>query len=171
MWRQSGTRPWSCTSASTNYMKSHASGLKPPNTAITCHTLQHRMCGPWSSLSWRFYVHSGTGPCGGRNLIPLLCITTSLSTLTCSITGMSWCELWPRRRYNGKKTYTLSWSLLGRAVEILYWSDSNDCDVSDFGTYPWCIPEVAIVLVVGHWHAYESCRRDFLYFLIRGGCS
>jgi len=36
-----------------------------------------------------------------------------------------------------------------KAVQILYWSDSNDQYTPHFGTYCWFFPEVAIVLDVG----------------------
>ena len=89
--------------------------LKTQNTVITGHYSQHRISGWLLSISRRFYGHSSTGPCGCRNGIPLLCTTSSLSTITCLLTWMAWWELWPRRRLNGRKTYSLPWRLQGRS--------------------------------------------------------
>ena len=76
MWRHVGTRNWSCSSAPTDYVNSHASGLKSPTTEITGHSSHHKISGLLSSMSWRFYGRSSNGPCGCRNGIPLLCITS-----------------------------------------------------------------------------------------------
>jgi len=78
---------------------------------INGHCSQHRMSGPLPSMSWRFDGHSGTGPCGCQNIILLLCIMSLLSPITCLITWMAWCELYPRRRHHGTKTYSFLWSL------------------------------------------------------------
>jgi len=107
----------------TVYGNSHGSGFKTQNTVITGHSSPHRRSGPLSCLSWRLYSHSAIGHCGCRNGIPLVCITSSLAAMTCSITWMVWCELWPRRRHNGRKTYTSPWGLRGRSWpdNILKW--------------------------------------------------
>jgi hypothetical protein len=47
---------------------------------------------------------SNIGPSGCLRLILSHCITSSQCTITCSITWLAWCELWPRRRHNGMKT-------------------------------------------------------------------
>jgi len=123
MWRHAGSRHWSCSSASPDYVNSHTSVSKTQSTAITSHSSQPRISGLLLSISWRCYSHSGTGPCGCRNGIPLLCILSSLSTMSCLITWITWCELWPGRRHNGRKTYSLAWSLHGRSCPniILKW--------------------------------------------------
>ena len=115
MWRNFGSLCCSWSSVPTNYMNSHWSGLRSQNTAITGHSSPHRMCGPSSSMSWKFGGHSCTELCGCRNSIPVLCITSSLFTMTCSIRWMAWCKLWPRRRDIVRKIYTLPWSLGGRS--------------------------------------------------------
>jgi len=73
------------------------------------------MSGPLSSMLMMSYGHSSTGPCGCRIGLPLLCITSSMSRMTCSIIWMVWCERSPRSRHNGTKTYTLPWRLHGRS--------------------------------------------------------
>jgi hypothetical protein len=110
-----GPRHWSCLTAPTHYVNSHESGLETQNTAISGHSSQHRMSGPLSSVSWKFYGDSSPEPCGCQKGILLLCIISSLSTITCLITWMVWWELWPRRRHNERKTYSLPWSLRGRS--------------------------------------------------------
>ena len=99
------------------------SGLKPQNTAIASWSSQHRMSGLLSSMLWRVHGHSVTGFCGCQNGIPLLCIMSSLSAMTCLITWIAWCELWPRRRHNGRKTSSVPWSLRGNSCPniILKW--------------------------------------------------
>ena len=111
MWRHVGTRHWSSSSAPTDCVNSPRSGLKTQSIATTGPSSRLRMSGLLSSRWWRLYGHSSTGPFGCRNGIPLLCITSSLSTMTCLTTWMAWCELWPRKRHNGRKTYSLLWSV------------------------------------------------------------
>ena len=53
-WRHVGTQHKSCWRAPTNYVNSHATGLKTPNTATTSHYSQHRMSGQMLSMWWRF---------------------------------------------------------------------------------------------------------------------
>jgi len=141
--------------AITNYVNAHASSLTTQNTAITSHSSQHRMSGLLWSMAWRFYGHSVTVPCGCRNRIPLLCITSSLSTMTCLITWMVWCELAPSRRHNGRNTYSLPWSLHCRSCPniILKWLQqlvcfsfrhiswilSESCDRIGSGTREWIL--------------------------------
>jgi len=129
MWRHVGTWHWRSSSASTYYVNSQASCLKSQNTAITCHSSQHRMSGQLSCMSWRHYGHSVTGPCGYWNGILLLCITSSLATMTCLISWMAWCDLGPRRRLDGRKTYSLPWSWCGRSCPniILQWLQQLVC--------------------------------------------
>ena len=153
MWKYIGTRHWSCPSVPTDYVNWYASGLKPQTTAITSHSSQYRMSGLLWSMSWRFYGHSSTGPCGCRNDILSLCIMSSLSTMICLITWMAWCELWPTRRHNGWKTYSVLWSLHGKScpniiVKWLQWLVcssfrhtflilSGSCDRLWSGTTEW----------------------------------
>jgi len=153
MWRDIRTRRQSCSSAPTDYVNSCGSGLGTHNPAITGHCSSHTMSGQLSSMSWKFYGHSSTGPCGCGSGIPLLCIRSSVSTMTCSITSLAWCELWPRRRQNWRKTYTLPWSLRGRRCPniILKWPQrlvcfsfwnislilSRSCDHLGSGTREW----------------------------------
>jgi len=155
MWRQVGTRHWSCLSALTDYVNSHASGLRTHNLVITSHSSQHRRSEPLTSMPWKFHGHSGTSPCGCHNGMPWLCITLSLSTMTCSITWMAWCELWLRRRHNGSNTYTLLRSLCDRScrniitkcfqlmvsfsfrqISLIF---SRSCDCLGSGTKEWII--------------------------------
>jgi len=89
--------------------------LKTHNTAITDLSSQHRMSVRLLSMTWRFYGHCGTGPCGCRNGIQLLCTMSSLSPMTCLIPWTAWWEVWPGRRLSGRKTYSLPWSLRGRS--------------------------------------------------------
>jgi len=119
--------------------------LKTPIYSDFGYSLQHRMSGQLLSMSWRFGGHSGSGPCGCRNGIPLLCVTSLLSTITCLITWMAWCELWPRRRHNWRKTYCLLWSLCGRSCPniILQWLQWLVC--SSFRHIACISPQVVIV--------------------------
>ena len=73
----------------TAYVNLRGSGLRTQNTVINGHSSPHRMSGPLSIMSWMFYGHSGTGPGGCRNGIPLLSITSSLSTMTYLVTWMA----------------------------------------------------------------------------------
>jgi len=145
MWRHVGTRHWSCSSAPIDYMNSHASYLQTQSIGITGHSTQHRMSGQLSSMAWRIYGHSSTGPCGCQNGIPLLCIMSSLSTMTFLITRTVWCDLWPWRRHNGRKTYYFPWRWRGRSCPniIPKWLKQLVC--FHFGTYAWSFPEVAII--------------------------
>jgi len=115
------------------------------------------MSGQWSSMSWKFYGHSGTGPYGCRNGIPLPCIISSLFKMTCSITWMSWCELWPRRRHNGRKTYTLPWSLCSRDCSniILMWLQRLVC---------FSFRHISLILS-GSCDRLQSSTREFILIL------
>jgi len=123
MWRHIGTGHCSWSSTPTDYVTLHASRIITHNTAITGHFSQQQMSRLLSSMTWRFDDHSRTGPCACRNGIAFLCITSLLSTMTCLITWMAWCELWPRRRHRGRKTYSLLWSLHSNSCpnDILNW--------------------------------------------------
>jgi len=128
-WRHLGLWRWSCSSAPTYYVTSCGSGSRTQNIAINGHFSPHRMSGPLSSMTWKLYSHSGTGPCGCQNGIPLLWIRSSRCKMTCLNHWMAWCELWPRRRHNGRNTYTLPWSLRGRSRPniILKWLEWVGC--------------------------------------------
>jgi len=71
---------------------------------------QHKINGPSPSMAWMSEGHSGIVRRGCLNSIRQLCITVSLSTITCSIIWMAVCELQLRSSLNGRKTYTLTWS-------------------------------------------------------------
>ena len=105
------TRHWRCSSVPTDCVNSPRSCLKTQSIATTSCSPQLRMSKLLSSMWWIFNGRSGAGPFGCRNGIPLLCITSSLSTMTFLITWMAWCELWPRKRHNGRKTYSSLWSV------------------------------------------------------------
>jgi len=171
MWRHVETRHLSCSSTPADYLNSQASGLKLQSTVITGNSAQHRMSGQLSSMSWRYSGHSGTGPCGCWYGLPLLCIMSSLSTMTCLITWMAWCELWPRRRHNARKTYCSPWSLHGRSCPnvIAKWLQrlvcfsfrhtflilSGSCDGLGSGTREW------ILLLKKRLHILTNTRRPF----------
>jgi len=153
MWKQGGIWHWSCLRELTEYEISPASGLRIHNTATTGHSSQYRMSGPLLSMSWKCYGHSSTGPCGCGKGIPLLCITSSLYTMTCLIIWMVWYKLCPWRRQNGRKTYSGLQSLPGRSWLniILKWLQwlvcssfchislifSRSCDRLASGTSEW----------------------------------
>jgi hypothetical protein len=61
------------------------------------------------------------------------------------ITWMAWCELWVRRKLNGKKTCSSGWGLLERCCPhtMLKWLQRWAC--FHFCTYPRSFPEVAIM--------------------------
>jgi len=79
--------------------------------------------------------------------------SASLSTMTCLITWMASCELWPRRRHNGRKTYTSPWRLPGWSCPnirpkslprlVCFWFQcislilSGSCDHLGSGTRQW----------------------------------
>ena len=115
MWRPVVKRHWSCSSAPTDCLNSPWSGLTTQNIATTGRSSRLRMSRLFPSMWWRFYGQSGTGPLGWRNGIPLLCITSLLSIMTYLITWMTWCELWPRKRPNGRKTDSSLWSVHGKS--------------------------------------------------------
>jgi len=91
------------------------SALRIHHPAITGHCSQHRMNGPSSSTSLRLPGHSDIGPSGCWKGIELLCIMSSLSTMTCSIMLMALGELCRIRRHNGRKTSTSLWTLRDRS--------------------------------------------------------
>jgi len=102
MWLHDGNRHWSCCSEPTDYENSPVSGSRIQNTVITGHSSQHRINVQWSSKSWRLWGHSDTAPCGCRSGIWVLCITSSLSTMSCSIIWKAISKLQPRGRINGR---------------------------------------------------------------------
>jgi len=153
MRKHGGFRHWSFFSVPTDYENAPTSGLSIQNTVISGHSWQHTMSGPLLRMSWMINGHSGTGPCGCRNGIPLLRITSSRCLITCSIIWMAWCNLWPWRRHNGKKTYSLPWSLRSRScphiIQKLHLRQiclsfrrislilSGSCDHLRSGTWEW----------------------------------
>ena len=145
MRKHSGIWLWGCLSKRTDYENSPASGLGIQNPAITSHSSQHRMNGPSSSISWKFYGHSSTGPCGCRKGIPSLCLTSSLSTMTCTIIWIVWCQLRPRRIHNGRKNYTLPWNLHGRICPDIILKFLLRLVCFSFQHTPWSFRRVAIV--------------------------
>jgi len=164
MRKHSRIRHWGCLSNPTDYKNSHQSGLRIQNTANTGHSSQPTMSGPLSSMSWKFCGHSGTRLCGCQQVLSLLCITSSLSTMTLLILWMAWCELWPRRIHNGSKTYIFLWSLGGRGCPniILKWLQrlvcywfwhiplilSRGCDCLRSGTSEWiCILKMRLFIL------------------------
>jgi len=106
MWKHGGIGHCGCLSELSDYKNSPPSGWQIQNTAITRDSSQLRMNGQLSSMSWMFWGHSETGPCGCWQGIQLLCILSSPLTMTCLIIWMALCELCLRRRRNGWKTYT-----------------------------------------------------------------
>jgi hypothetical protein len=110
MWRHIGTLHCSSSSVPTVYRNSHASGFETQNTVNPGHSSQLRMKGRLSSISWKCWGHFDIGLFGCRRGIQFHCIKLLQCTMTCSITWMAWCVLWPRRRLNGKKTCPLLWS-------------------------------------------------------------
>ena len=110
MWSHGGTQHWRYSSAPTDYGNSRASGSKIQNTVITGHSSQHKMNGRLSSMSWKYWDHSDIGPSGCQRGIQSHCITLSQCTMTCLITWMALCELWLRRRLNGRRTCSSLWS-------------------------------------------------------------
>jgi len=104
------TQHWSCSSMPTDYGNSHASGPNIQNSVITGHSSQLKMNGPLSSMSLRYSGHFDNRLCGCWRGLQSHCITWSPCTMTCSIIWMAWCELWPRRTINGRKTCSSLWS-------------------------------------------------------------
>ena len=90
------------------------SGSRIQNTVITRHSSQHKMNVPSWSRSWTFWGHSNPGPGGCWKGRCLLCITSSVSTMTCSTIWMVLCEHQLGKRLNGRKSYTLLWGLRDR---------------------------------------------------------
>jgi hypothetical protein len=43
--------------------------------------------------------------------------------MTCLITWMAWCKLWPRKRHNGRRTHSVLWRVRGNNCQniILKW--------------------------------------------------
>jgi len=119
MQKHSGDQHRSCLSEPTDHEKSPVSGWTIQNTAITTHSSQRRINGPTSITSWKFWGHSDSGPFECRRGRRLLCITVSQTTMTCSIIWMALCELEPRRRLNGRKTYSSPWNLRDRSCPNL----------------------------------------------------
>jgi len=101
--------------APTVYGNSHAGAFKTQNTVDTGRYSQLRMNGRLSSMSWKYWGHFDIGPFGCRRAIQSHCIPLSQYKMTCSITWMTWCELWPRRRLNGRKTCSSRWSSHNRS--------------------------------------------------------
>jgi len=113
------------------------------------------MNGQLSSMSWKCWGHFDIGPFGCRTGIQSHCITLSQCTTTCWITWMAWCGLWPRRRFNGRKTCSSLWSWLGRRFPntTLKWYQwrpcfwfphkslirSRSCDRLEIGTREWIL--------------------------------
>jgi len=110
MWRHSGTQHWRCPSTWTDYGNSHPSGSKIQYTLITGDFSELKMSGPLWTMSWKFWGHFDIGPYRCQWGIQLHCITVSHWTMTRLFTGTAWCELWPRRRLNWRKTCALLWS-------------------------------------------------------------
>jgi hypothetical protein len=173
MWTHIGTPHCGGLSAPTDYKNSPTSGSKIQNAVITNHSSQHRMNGPLSSMSRKFWCISNIwcGCC--RRDIQLLCITLSQSMMTDSILWMALCELWLRRRLNGRKTCSLSWSGRNRSYPniVLQWlqqqvcvsfqqislSISGSCDSLGDNTVVWII-----ILRTKHPILYNTWRRFWI---------
>jgi len=145
LWRHIQTQHWSCLSEPTDYKNSPKSGCKIQNAVITGYSSQPRMNGPLSSSSWKFWGQCNIRPCGCPRGIWSHCITLSQTTMTCSILSMASCELWLRRRPNGRKTCSAREVSMTEAVEIVCWSHSADGYASHCCTYPRSCPEGAIL--------------------------
>jgi len=73
-------------SASLSIPRIHpVSGSRIKDIEITGHISQHRMNGPLSSTSWKFWAHSDTGPCGCGRRIWSHCFRISHSMMKFSI--------------------------------------------------------------------------------------
>ena len=87
-----------------------SSGSKIQNTLITDHLSHLKMSGPLWSMTWKYWGHFNIGPCGCQRGIQSHNITLLQCTMTCLITWIAWCQLWPRRRLHGRMTCSPLWS-------------------------------------------------------------
>jgi len=62
----------------------------------------------------------------------------------------------------------VSWT---ETMQLLCWSDTNDGCVSQFHTFPWSFPAVAIAQELGQGHGYQSWQRDIIFYPIPTGHS
>jgi len=175
MWKQGGIRHWSCLSKPTNYANSPASGSRIQNIQSTGHCSQHRMNRPSSSTSCKFWSHVNTGSCVCWKDMQLLCIMSSLSTMTYSITWMASYELCLRRRHNGRLPYTLPWRLHARScpnimpkslqqpvfisLQLISLIVSASCDHFESGTRRWrLILRMRRLILPNTWRPFWSMR-------------
>jgi len=107
MGRHGGYRNSSHLSDPVHYKNIPMSCSKIKNIVITSHSSQLRMNGPLSSMGWKYWGHSDSWPCGCRWGIRSHFLRSSQSTMTCSITWMTLCELWLRRRLHEWKICTM----------------------------------------------------------------
>jgi len=155
IWNHGGIQHWSSLSEPSYCENSPESGWRIQNIVNTSHLSQNRMNGPSSSTSWKIQGYSDTAPCGCPQSIWLLCITVSLSTMTCSIIWMALCELELRRTLNGRKAYSFPWCLPDRSCPsimlkllhrwVCFWFEhtslflSRSCDHLRSGTREWIL--------------------------------
>jgi len=148
MWRQIGTRHWSCLSEPTDYKNSPWSGSTIHTTVITTHSWQWRVNGP-------FWGHSDIGTCGCQRGIQSHCIMLSLSSMTLVIIWMASWELWQIRGLNEGKTCSwpwhwcdrgcpncmLQWLLRWERLSLLITSSiiSRSCGRVGIGTIDWIL--------------------------------
>jgi len=128
------------------------------------------------STSWKSWGHSDTGPCGCQKGIQLLCITSSLSSMTCSLIWTALCKLQLGRSLKGRKTYTLLWTLcngsrpnitlklLQRLVCVSFQHISlilsGSCDQSGSGTWQWIvILRTRLLSLPNTWRCFWSMWR------------
>jgi len=146
------------------------SGFKIQNVVNNGLCSQLRLNGWLSSISWKYWGHFDIGPCGCRRGIQSLCITLSQCPMTCLITWMAWCEHWPRKRLNGRKTCSSLWSELDRGcpntmLKCLQWCAcfvfphillifSASCNHLERGTKAWIL-----ILRMRHLTLHNTWRR------------
>jgi len=109
MRRHVRTEPWWCSSALTVYRNLHVSCYKIQNTVITRHLCQLKMNESLWSMSYKYWGHFDIGPGECWRGIQSQCLTTSQYSMPCSIIPMVWCEPWPRRMLQRRKTWCLLW--------------------------------------------------------------
>ena len=100
-----------------------------------------------------------------------------------SASGHHWIEWhvrsygWCYASFGEQEDQMEGWLILRRevcapdAVQISFWSNSNDRSGSHFSPYPWCFSEAAIVEEVGQGNRYQSWWRDFVHHTLSGGLS
>jgi len=147
-------------------MSGFGQGLEPNQTKPRVKTrtadglpgpIANLIYGPSSCTSWTIHGHSDTEPSGCPKGIPLLCIMSSLSSKRCSTIWMELCECWPRRRHQGRKTYTSLWRLRDRGCP-----NSEQNSVQRPG---WFSFQQMSSIGHGSWHYFASGARRCILIL------